>query len=117
MHTIRIKQRLNRPLFFRVFPVPQADRATEPASHSDGGSQARPNKNHRRSLLVGNDELRDVLAAHAVDRSRRTRAQRIGIAARMLGGNRNGPIGPAHNGALVIKGIGIAKIYDEAGVL
>jgi len=38
--------------------------------------------------------LRDVLTAHAVDRS-----------------------GAAHHGALVIKGIGVAKIKDQTSVL
>ena len=61
--------------------------------------------------------MRDVLTAHAVDRSRRARPERIGIAARMLGGHSNGPIGAAQHGSLIIKGIGVAKIKDEAGVL
>lgn len=68
-------------------------------------------------LLVGDYELGDVVAAHAVDRSGRARSYRIGIAARMLGGHGDGPIGTAHDSALVVKGIGAAKIKHEARVL
>jgi len=35
----------------------------------------------------------------------------------MLGGYRDGPIRTAHDGALVVKGIGAAEIEDEASVL
>ena len=35
----------------------------------------------------------------------------------MLGGYGDGPIGTTHDGALVVKGIGVAEIKDEAGVL
>ena len=61
--------------------------------------------------------MRHIVAAHAVDRSGCARANRIGIAARILGGYRDGPIRTAHDGALVVKRIGAAEIEDEAGVL
>ena len=68
-------------------------------------------------LLVGDYELGDVVAAHAVDRSGRARSYRIGIATRVLGGHGYGPIGTADDSALVVKGIGVAEIKDEARVL
>lgn len=68
-------------------------------------------------LLVGDYKLGYVVAAHAVDRSGCARSYRIGIAARMHGGHGYGPIGTAHDSALVVKGVGVAEIKDEARVL
>lgn len=68
-------------------------------------------------LLVGDYKLGYVVAAHAVDRSGCARSNRIGIATRMLGGHGYGPVGTAGDSALVVKGIGVAEIKDEAGVL
>ena len=61
--------------------------------------------------------MRYVFAAHAVHGSGGTRPDRIGIAAGMLGGYGDGPIGTAHDGALVVKGIGGAEIQDKPRVL
>jgi len=84
------------------------------------GSQSRldATQNLRLKLLrVGDYELGYVVAAHAVGRSGRARSYRVRIAARMLGGHGNGPIGTAHDGALVVQRIGGAEIKDEARVL
>ena len=61
--------------------------------------------------------MRYIVSAHAVDRSSGTRPDRIGIAAGMLGGYSDGPIRAAHDGALVVKGVGGAEIEDEPRVL
>ena len=68
-------------------------------------------------LFLRDDELCHVVSAHAIDRSSGTRSYGIGIAAGMLGGYRDGPISTAHDGARMIKGIGIAEIKDEARIL
>ena len=68
-------------------------------------------------LLVGDYELGHVVAAHAVDCSGSARSYRIGITARMLGDHGDGSIGTAHDGAWVVKGIGVAEIKDETRVL
>ena len=68
-------------------------------------------------LLVGDYELGYVVAAHAVDRSGRARSYRVGKAARMLGVHGDRPTGTAPDSALVVKGIGVAELKDEARVL
>src|SRR6266550_2895528 len=54
---------------------------------------------NERELVSGNDQLG------------------VGVAAGMLGGEGNGAIRAAYDGALVIEGIGSAEVDDEAGVL
>lgn len=67
-------------------------------------------------LVGGDDELRVGVAAHAVDSPGSASANGIGVAAGMLGSNGDGSISAAHDGALVIKGIGATEVNHEAGI-
>jgi len=67
--------------------------------------------------IGGNDELGVGLATHAVDGAGGASANRVGVTAGMLGDHSDGTIRTAHDGALVIEGIGAAEVNDEAGVL
>src|SRR5208283_125896 len=69
-----------------------------------------------RELVGGNDELGVALAAHAINGSCSASPNGIGVAARMLGGDGDGSISAARDGAFVIEGIGAAEINDEARV-
>ena len=68
-------------------------------------------------LVCGNDQLGVGVATHPVDGAGCASADGVGVAAGMLGGDGNGAIRAAYDGALVIEGIGSAEVDDEAGVL
>ena len=72
---------------------------------------------NERELVSGNDQLGVGVAAHPVDGAGGASADGVGVAAGMLGGEGNGAIRAAYDGALVIEGIGSAEVDDEAGVL
>ena len=71
----------------------------------------------RRELVGGNDELGVALAAHAVDGAGGASANGVGVAPGKFGSDGDGTISAAHDGALVIEGVGAAEVNDEAGVL
>jgi len=70
-----------------------------------------------RELVGGNDELGVGIAAHAVDGAGSASTNRIGVAAGMFGDDSDGTIRTAHDGTLVIEGIGAAEVNNEAGIL
>ena len=57
------------------------------------------------------------VAAHAVDRTGGAGADGVGVATRMFGGDGDGTIRAANDGAFVVKGIVLTEINDETGVL
>jgi hypothetical protein len=63
------------------------------------------------------DELGVGIATHAVNGAGRTSAHGIRVATWMLGGDGDGTIGAAHDGAIVIEWIRTAEVDDEASVL
>jgi hypothetical protein len=67
--------------------------------------------------VSGNNQLGVSVAAHAVDRAGRASADGVGVATRMLGGDGNGAIRAAYDGALMIEWVGAAVIDHEARVL
>ena len=69
------------------------------------------------SLVGGNDQLSDGVAAHAVDGARGASADRICIATRMFGSDGNSALRAARDGTFVVKGIVFAKVDDKADVL
>src|SRR5215468_1467344 len=72
----------------------------------------------RQSLLFGGDnELRRIVAAHAVDCSGCACAYRIGVAAWLLSHNRYRPVCAARNRRTGVKRRGGAKVQDEPGIL
>jgi hypothetical protein len=70
-----------------------------------------------RELVGGNDELGVSVAAHAVDGAGNASAHGVGVAAGMLGGDGDRPIGTTYDGTFVVEGIGAAEVDDEASVL
>ena len=70
-----------------------------------------------RELVSRDDELGVGIATHAVDGAGSASANGVGVAAGMLGGNGDGTIGAAHDGAIVIEWIRAAEVDDEASVL
>jgi len=70
-----------------------------------------------RKLLGGNDELSDGVAAHAVDRARRARADGILVATGVFGGDGDGTIRAANDRTFVVKGVVFAEVNHETGVL
>jgi hypothetical protein len=71
----------------------------------------------KRELICRNDQLGVGLAAHAVDGPGSASTNGIGVTAGLFRDDSNRAIGAAHDGALVIEGIGAAEANDEAGVL
>ena len=64
-----------------------------------------------------NDQLGVGIAAHSVDCAGRASSDGISVAAGMLGGDGNGTIRAAYDGARMIKGIGTSEVDNEARVI
>jgi hypothetical protein len=75
-----------------------------------------PCRRTKLELVGGDDELGVGVAAHAVDGAGSASANRIGVAAGMFGDHGDGTVSAAHDGALVIEGIGAPEIDDKTGV-
>jgi len=68
-------------------------------------------------LVGGNDELSVGVTAHAVDRAGGASAHGIGVAAWVFGRDGDRAIRAADDGAIVVKGVVLAKIDDKTRVL
>jgi len=71
----------------------------------------------REILFGGDNELRCIVAAHAVDCSGCACAYRIRVAAGLLRHNRYRPVHTACDRRTGVKGRGGAKVQDEPGIL
>src|SRR6516225_5637746 len=67
-------------------------------------------------LLRGDDELRRILAAHAVDCTGCARTDRVGVAARLLRHNRHRSVRAARNRSARVKRRRGAEVQDESGI-
>src|SRR6516164_9021231 len=68
-------------------------------------------------LLAGDDELRRIVAAHAIDGSGCACPYRIGVAAGLLSHNGYRPVRASRNRRARVKRRGSAKIQDEPCIL